>query len=46
MSDEALASPAAAVPEDKAVINRLLIFFALVYIVATIQRTVFEIAGF
>jgi predicted MFS family arabinose efflux permease len=33
MSSQALASPAAAVPEDKTVINRLLIFFALVYIV-------------
>jgi predicted MFS family arabinose efflux permease len=33
MSDEALSSSAPAVQEDKAVINRLLIFFALVYIV-------------
>jgi predicted MFS family arabinose efflux permease len=33
MGGEVLPSPAATVPEDKAVINRLLIFFALVYIV-------------
>src|SRR3984957_18049335 len=33
MSDDALAPPAAAAPADKGVINRLLIFFALVYIV-------------
>jgi predicted MFS family arabinose efflux permease len=33
MGGEVPSSPAATVPEDKAVINRLLIFFALVYIV-------------
>jgi predicted MFS family arabinose efflux permease len=33
MTDEAFSSPAAAVPEERGVINRLLIFFALVYIV-------------
>jgi predicted MFS family arabinose efflux permease len=33
MGGEVLSSPAATGPEDKAVINRLLIFFALVYIV-------------
>jgi predicted MFS family arabinose efflux permease len=40
MSDEALSSPAAAVPGDKTAVNRLLIFFALVYVVEGLGQIV------
>jgi MFS family permease len=40
MSDEAVSSPAAAIPEDRRTIGNLLIFFALVYLVEGLGQIV------